>query len=518
MISSNIDENEKEKSTAVYDSNSSKPNLKGDWSNFFLLLLLYTMQGFPLGLTSSIPILLQSQNDISYQDQALFSLAGWPFSLKLLWAPLVDALYIQRIGRRKSWLIPVQYLMGTCFLYMAKEIDNLLPDTGTPNIAVLMCMFLISNFLAATQDIVVDSWALTMLKKNNVGHASTCNTTGQAIGIMLGSVFPILFASEDFCNKYLRVTPISGGLVTMKSVLYVCGLIFICVTTLIAIFKKENDCRLELEHVKLNVTQNYSLLCDILKLPSIRILAVALLTAKVGFSVTDTVTYLELVDAGVSKDDITVINTGMFVVKIIIPLVTAKYTSGPKPMSIYLKSIAMKLIWSLTFILLVYFTPMLINNDDGITNIPMYYYAILILILFVDEILSYIMFVAVLAFFSRISDPRFGGTYITFLNTVTNLGATWTSTVALGAIDLLTFKKCSFDSFNYCSTLDYKNTCEADGGDCITTVDGFYLGTLLSVTFGFAWYAYFKNIIRKLQTKGASHWMVNIKRPITESI
>ena len=69
MISSNIDENEKQKSTDVNNSNSSKPNLKGDWSNFFLLLLLYTMQGFPLGLTSSIPILLQSQNDISYQDQ-----------------------------------------------------------------------------------------------------------------------------------------------------------------------------------------------------------------------------------------------------------------------------------------------------------------------------------------------------------------------------------------------------------------------------------------------------------------
>lgn len=68
----------------------------------------------------------------------------------------------------------------------------------------------------------------------------------------------------------------------LLGVLYVWGLIFICVTTLIAIFKKENDCRLEFEHVKLNVTQNYSLLCDILKLPSIRILAVALLTAKVN--------------------------------------------------------------------------------------------------------------------------------------------------------------------------------------------------------------------------------------------
>lgn len=74
MISSNIDENEKEKSTAVYNSNTSKPNLKGDWSNFFLLLLLYTMQGFPLGLTSSIPILLQSQNDISYQDQVIYTI------------------------------------------------------------------------------------------------------------------------------------------------------------------------------------------------------------------------------------------------------------------------------------------------------------------------------------------------------------------------------------------------------------------------------------------------------------
>jgi len=48
---------------------------------------------------------------------------------------------------------------------MANDIDDLLPNTGTPNIMVLMCMFFISNFLAATQDIVVDSWALTMLKK-----------------------------------------------------------------------------------------------------------------------------------------------------------------------------------------------------------------------------------------------------------------------------------------------------------------------------------------------------------------
>lgn len=99
MISSNIDENEKEKSTAVYDSNSSKPNLKGDWSNFFLLLLLYTMQGFPLGLTSSIPILLQSQNDISYQDQVIDTIKSKIskvyFILNLLLDPRNTILYVK---------------------------------------------------------------------------------------------------------------------------------------------------------------------------------------------------------------------------------------------------------------------------------------------------------------------------------------------------------------------------------------------------------------------------------------
>jgi len=52
------------------DSNSAeKPNLKGDWLNFFLLLLLYTMQGIPFGLTLAMPIILQSNKNVSYKDQ-----------------------------------------------------------------------------------------------------------------------------------------------------------------------------------------------------------------------------------------------------------------------------------------------------------------------------------------------------------------------------------------------------------------------------------------------------------------
>jgi len=67
------------------------------------------------------------------------------------------------------------------------------------------------------------------------------------------------------------------------------------------------------------------------------------------------------------------------------------------------------------------------------------------------------MFVALLAFYSRISDPRFGGTYMTLLNTLSNLGNAWATFTALGMVDLLTFKECSFNSKNDCSTLDLQN-------------------------------------------------------------
>lgn len=60
------------------------------------------------------------------------------------------------------------------------------------------------NFLAATQDIAVDGWALTMLKKCNVGHASTCNSVGQTAGFFLSYVLFMALESASFCNSYLR--------------------------------------------------------------------------------------------------------------------------------------------------------------------------------------------------------------------------------------------------------------------------------------------------------------------------
>ena len=49
------------------------------------------------------------------------------------------------------------------------------------------------------------------------------------------------------------------------------------------------------------------------------------------------------------------------------------------------------------------------------------------------------MFVTTTAFHAKISDPIIGGTYMTLLNTVTNLAVTWSSTVTLWFVDPLSY-------------------------------------------------------------------------------
>lgn len=52
------------------------------------------------------------------------------------------------------------------------------------------------------------------------------------------------------------------------------------------------------------------------------------------------------------------------------------------------------------------------------------------------------MFVAVMSFHAQVSDPSMGGTYMTLLNTLSNLGGTWTGTCALWLVDVVSFKDC----------------------------------------------------------------------------
>lgn len=499
----------KEAVAAKKSSMTDIPNLKGDWLNFNLLLLLYVLQGFPVGLSGALSIILQSRKLVTYEEQALFSIVFWPYTLKVLLAPLVDSLYVQRIGRRKSWLLPLQYLVGIILMYTANNIDDWLPESGKPNLTMIVCVIFAINVLSAIQDIVVDGWSLTMLKKNNVGYASTCNATGLPIGMFIGSVCPILLVSEDFNNKYFRVMPTTGGLMTLQTLIYFWSIIYLLITTLIGIFKKEKDNKLELDHVKISVFQNYKLLWDILKKPKIKLLAIALLTARFGFSGTDAASNLKLIDAGISKDDIMITVTGMYAVKFIMPIFVSKYITGPKPMDLYLTMTPIRLIWSITYMVLIYYTPSLINNNGDI-KVPIYYYFSLASIFAVNEILSNFMILALYSFFCRLSDPRFGGTYMALFNTCYFLGWLVPNTLVLKMISFLTFSTCSNDILNSCYTPDLKSVCAVNGGSCEVFVDGYYITVIICMVIGFVWYFLYRNKLKNYKPMSTSEWSVNV--------
>lgn len=52
-----------------HDTHPVKPNSKGDKRNIFVLLVLYTLQGVPLGLSLAIPIIIQNLHRTSFKEQ-----------------------------------------------------------------------------------------------------------------------------------------------------------------------------------------------------------------------------------------------------------------------------------------------------------------------------------------------------------------------------------------------------------------------------------------------------------------
>lgn len=115
------------------------------------------------------------------------------------------------------------------------------------------------------------------------------------------------------------------------------------------------------------------------------------------------------------------------------------------------------------------------------------------------------MFVAVTAFHAKVSDPRIGGTYMTFLNTICNLGGNWPATVSLWFIDRLTVTSCSLDGTS-CKVNSEKDACQVNGGACSLKYDGYYLEMIICTVIGFVWFLWGRGQLRNLQSKPQRAW------------
>ena len=90
-----------------------------------LLVALYLLQGIPVGLAfGSIPFLLRAK--LSYSQIGIFTLCTYPYSLKLLWSPIVDSIFSPKLGRRKSWIIPIQTIVGIMFWSLGSNVQQMM--------------------------------------------------------------------------------------------------------------------------------------------------------------------------------------------------------------------------------------------------------------------------------------------------------------------------------------------------------------------------------------------------------
>ncbi|MFO0727496.1 MAG: MFS transporter [Myxococcota bacterium] len=144
-----------------------------------LLAALYLSQGLPFGFfTQALPVMMRKEH-ASLEAIGLTSLLALPWALKFLWAPIVDRLYWPGIGRRRSWILPLQALTAAALFLLA-----LAEPQGASRLLVIS--FFLMNLLAATQDIATDGLAVDLLDEHERGWANGVQVAGYRLGMVIG--------------------------------------------------------------------------------------------------------------------------------------------------------------------------------------------------------------------------------------------------------------------------------------------------------------------------------------------
>eukprot|EP00752_Nemacystus_decipiens_P013489 g11948.t1 len=496
------------------DSKESIDREQSDWRqdlpSIVLLLVLYTLQGIPMGLSGSIPFLLLEK--VSYSEQAVFSLVSLPFSMKLLWAPLVDSLYVPSFGRRKSWLVPAQLLCGAMMLWARSVMDGWIgEDGGKPHIKTLTAYFLALYFIMATQDIAVDGWALTMLSRENVGLASTCNTIGQTLGFFISQVGFLALYDPDVCNKYFRSEPSDVGMLSLSTFLQFWGLVFLVTTGFVCFFKPEVENGVN--DKIMGLLDTYKQLYKCVRLPSVQSLVSVLLTCRIAFAVTDAATSLKLVEYGMPKEEIAMLSPILVTLGMIIPIAVGRITAGSRPMTVFLWGYPLRIAVTVVYLGVLPLSREAHMMPGGSDSAKFFGWLVTAVVL--HEVASNCMFVAQMAFFSRISDPVIGGTYMTLLNTIANVGGKWPNSLSLYMLERLTWSHCVTQEVGdivesaSCATDDGRDLCQEAGGSCVIWLDGYTVQAWGCTIIGLIWLGAFARRVLRMQDLPAQAWLVS---------
>src|SRR5690606_1626871 len=87
-----------------------------------IILLLGFSSGLPLALSGATLAIWMTDRGVDLGTIGLFSLVGLPYTIKFLWAPVVDALRVpvlsRLFGRRRGWLVFTQLVLAAAIVFL----------------------------------------------------------------------------------------------------------------------------------------------------------------------------------------------------------------------------------------------------------------------------------------------------------------------------------------------------------------------------------------------------------------
>lgn len=158
------------------------------------IMLVYGMAaGLPYALLLGTLYAWLGETGVDLETMGVFSLIGLAYAFKFLWSPLVDRGRIPglwRMGRRRSWLVPIQALVGLALISLAAMDPK-------ASIGLFSLIAGIAAFASATQDIVIDAWRVEVADEAApIEVLSSIYQLGYRIAALAGGALALIVAAR----------------------------------------------------------------------------------------------------------------------------------------------------------------------------------------------------------------------------------------------------------------------------------------------------------------------------------
>src|SRR5688572_10260141 len=150
-----------------------------------IVLFLGFSAGLPLALSGSTLLVWMREVGVDLGTIGLFALVGTPYTIKFLWAPVVDALDVpvlsRLLGRRRGWLMLSQLLLMAAIVLLALCNPKISPWYVVFGAALLVAL------ASATQDIVIDAFRVESLDASEQAAGMASYVAAYRIGTLVST-------------------------------------------------------------------------------------------------------------------------------------------------------------------------------------------------------------------------------------------------------------------------------------------------------------------------------------------